>query len=276
MFNSVVTSWRVDPNSSNFASDFVTDYRDYYGNVGVNTMPIYSVPGNEPEASLSVSSGCNSFTSDTGTQVPIPSYALLNSSGDGPLVIFQPSTASEWELWQVVRHSGSSYSACWGGKLDTATSDGVFPWPMGLAASGISYLATTITEADVASGSIDHAIAVIIPRCNYSVYPATRSDCGSYPGQPGEGQWFRFPSWLAMPGGLTPFAQMVFRAIQTYGMVVADRGGAVMLEAEQPADWAAQGNGGTNPITASWDGRQEYQVVATLPWGQLQVVDPPG
>ena len=160
------------------------------------------------------------------------------------------------------------------------TSDGVFPFPYGLSASGISYLATEITEADVASGSIDHAIAMEVTDCNWPddpnyVYPADRTDCGTNPGQPAEGQWFRFPANLAMPSGLTPFGQMVFKAIQTYGMVVTDYAGAVMLQAEQPSDWAAEGQPGIDPITASWDGLQAYQVVASLPWSDLQVVDPP-
>ncbi len=43
-------------------------------------------------------------------------------------------------------------------------------------------------------------------------------------GAPSEGSWFRFPADLAMPSDLTPFAQMVFKAIQTYGMVVVDQG----------------------------------------------------
>ena len=75
-----------------------------------------------------------------------------------------------------------------------------------------------------------------------------------------------------MPSGLTPFGQMVFKAIQTYGMVVTDYAGAVMLEAEQPSDWAAEGNSGTDPVTASWDGQAEYSVVANLPWSELQAV----
>jgi hypothetical protein len=78
-----------------------------------------------------------------------------------------------------------------------------------------------------------------------------------------------------MPSGLTPFAQMVFKAILTYGMVVIDQGGAVMIEAEQRSDWAAEGNAGTDPITASWAGQYEYQVVASLPWSSLQALDPP-
>ena len=144
-----------------------------------------------------------------------------------------------------------------------------------MSATGISYLATAITEADVASGQIDHAIAIQIPRCNEFVYPADRHDCGSDPGQPAEGQWFRLPADLPMPAGLTPFAQMVFTALQRYGAVVTDFAGAVMMEAEEPSDWAEEGNSGTDPITASWDGLPEYKVVAGLPWSSLQAVGLP-
>src|SRR6202011_5940871 len=101
---------------------------------------------------------------------------------------------------------------CWGGKLDSTTSTGVFSSPWGLSATGISYLATTITEADVASGSIDHTIALDIVDCDHHTLPAARGDCGAAPGQPSEGTWFRMAQGIGMPPGSTPFAQMVFRA----------------------------------------------------------------
>ena len=63
-------------------------------------------------------------------------------------------------------------------------------------------------------------------------------------------------------------------------MVVTDQGGAVMIEAEQQSDWAAEGYTGQDPITASWTNSAgqalpEYEVIASLPWSSLQVVDPP-
>ena len=275
LFDSNVQTWPVDASSAQYVSDFVTDYQTDYGSVGVDTLPVYTVPPGEPRVTVSVAAGCNNFIPDTGSTIPIPAYADLNGSSDNPLVIWQPSTHTGWELWKTARQSATSYSACWGGKLDTATSDGVFQYPYGLSATGISYLATAITEADVASGSIDHAIAITLPRCDSSVYPADRTDCGDDVGQPGEGQWFRFAAGTQMPSGLTPFAQMVFRAIETYGAVVTDQAWGVFLEAEQTSDWAAEGRTGIDPITASWDGLEAYQVVASLPWSDLQVVDPP-
>jgi hypothetical protein len=270
-----VANWPLLSTSSEFASDIVSDYTQDYGSVGVNSLPIYRVPRDQPGVAISVLSGCNNFLPDTGSEIPIPPYATLTGSSDNPLVVYQPSTGSDWELWRATKNSNGTYSACWGGKLDMADSTGVFPWPYGMSATGISYLATAITEADIASGRIDHAIAIQIPRCNEGVYPADRHDCGSDPGQPAEGQWFRLPANLPMPGGLTPFAQMVFRALQRYGAVVTDFAGAVMLEAEQPSDWAEEGGSGVDPITASWEGLPEYKVVAGLPWSSLQAVDPP-
>jgi hypothetical protein len=279
IFNSDVESWAVDPNSAEYAADIVNDYKTYWGEVGVNTeYPIYWVPAGQPLLPISVNSGCPSFLVNTGSEIPIPSYVSLSGSSDNPLTIYQPSTGKEWEFWQAEKSSSGSWSACWGGVLNMTTSNGVFPYPYGMSASGISYLATQITETDIASGSINHAIMLQLPACYGYVYPANRTDCSSHPnsdpGQPAEGQWFRLPANLAMPSGLAPFAQMVFRALQNYGAVVTDYAGGVMLVAEQPSDWAAEGHSGTDPITASWDGLAEYQVVADLPWAELQAVDP--
>ena len=268
-------SGNVQASSSGYTQDVVQDYEQNYGSVGVNEMPIWTVGANQPTVKVTVTPGCNDFTAGTGTQIPIPAAATTSGTGDSPLVVFQPSTQSDWELWQAKPAGSGTWTACWGGKISTATSDGVFPVPFGLSGSGISYLATAITEADIASGGINHVIPIQLPRCNApQAAPANRTDCGSDPGQPSEGTWFRLPPTLAMPGGMTPYAQMVFRALQNYGAVVVDRAGAVMLEGENQADWSAQGHTGTDPITASWQGKPEYSVLSGIPWSDMQVVNP--
>lgn len=271
-------AWPLDPHSSQFAADIVSDYQAHYGSVGVNTMPVYVVPEGARKVPLSVAPGCNNFLADTGPTVPLPKGLDLNGSPDNPLAVYQPSTGLDWELWRVSRDASGGLSACWAGRLDVYGSSGVFPSPYGLSATGISYLATVITQQDVASGHIDHAMALEIPRCNYYVYPADRGDCGSDPGQPAEGQWFRFAPGTTCPPQdcATSFARMVFQAGLSYGFVVTDQAGAVMLQAEQPSDWAAQGRSGTAPIRVSWARQTEYTVVSKLPWASLQAVDPPG
>ena len=259
--------------ASTWVHDIVSAYQTHYGAVGVNNMPVWTVSATQTPVDVSVTPGCNDFTSFTGRQIPIPPGVTTLGYSDSPLVVDQPSTHTEWELWQAQPAAGGSWTACWGGSLNTSTSNGVFPAPSGLSASGISYLATTVTEADVASGSIDHALAVDLPGCTApAIAPADRSDCNTDPGQPPYGTWFRLPADLAMPSGLTPFGRMVFTALQRYGMVFTDQAGAVMLQSETTADWAAEGHRGVDPITASWQGQPEYEVVANLPWSQLQVV----
>jgi hypothetical protein len=295
LFNENVQGWPVDQNSSAYVANLVAQYESAYGAVGVNfNRPVYEVPAGQAMVPISVSSGCNDFTGDqatpngsgaSGTEVPIPSYAQAGNSSDNILTVYQPSTNRAWEFWEAVNTGNGTWSACWGGELNMATSNGIFPDPYGETAAGISNLATEITESDVASGSIHHAIAmeVLGDQCDRSatssdggLYPADRTDCSnSIAGAPAEGQWFRFPANLAMPSGLSPFAQMVFKAVQTYGMVVVDQGGAVMLEADEPSVWSEQGNSGTDPITASESGLPEYQLVASLPWQDLETIDPP-
>ncbi|MGH9105617.1 MAG: hypothetical protein ACRDZX_07225, partial [Acidimicrobiales bacterium] len=270
-----VAAWPLAPGSAGYAADIVADYKADYGSAGVNSLPIYVVPATTLDTSISVSPGCANFRQDTGDHAPVPDYASLNGSSDNPLVVYQPSTGTDWEFWQAAKAVTGGYSACWGGQLKVKASGGIFPAPYGMSATGISYLATAITEADVASGSIHHALAIQLPRCDGFTYPADRGDCAEDAGQPPEGQWFRLPANLPVPPGLAPFARMVMRALQRYGAVVTDRAGAVMVVAEQSSDWSAEGGTGTDPITASWTGLSEYKVIAGLPWGDLQAVTPP-
>ncbi len=270
-----VASWSSSPQSAAYASDLVADYQHDYGSVGVNTIPIYTAPAKTAPLAVAVDSGCSNFLVNTGGHIPIPAFTALNGSSDDPLVVYQPSSGDDWELWRTAKQTSASYSACWGGELNVKNSTGVFPPPYGLSATGISYLATAITEADVQSGAIDHALALQIPSCNGYVYPADRGDCGTNGGQPPEGQWFRLPSDLPMPSGLPRFAQLVFHALQNFGAVVTDQAGGVMIVAEQPSDWTAEAGTGTDPITKSWDHLPEYKVVAGLPWADLQAVVPP-
>jgi hypothetical protein len=277
IFGDDVATMPVSPYSGEYVSNLVKQYQQAYGSIGVNQMPLFTVPASQPLVTVTVKPGCNDFLASTGAHIPIPVGAYTtdpNYLHDSDIVISQPSTNSVWELWEAANNGNGTWSACWGGKLDTATTTGVFPYPLGLSATGISYYSTMITEADIESGSINHAIAMQEFACNQSTYPADRGDCGVDPGEPPEGTWFRMPAGLPMPAGLTPFGQMVFRALQRYGMVVTDRAGAVMVQAESSDDWTYTGHAGADPLKSSWQGA-EYSALRNMPWQDLQVITPP-
>jgi hypothetical protein len=263
----------ISPQSSSLVSALVDQYRTYYGAVGVNQLPIYRVAGDQALVMVTVRSGCNNFLPGTGRRIPIPSTATTSGTGDSPLIIYQASTNTEWELWRAWKSSTGSWQACWGGKLtDVSGSDGVFPAPYGLSASEISYLATTVTDSDIRAGRIDHTMAIDVVRCTApAVPPAIHTDCGSDPGEPAEGTILRLPRSVPMPAGLTEFGRLVFQALKTYGLVVTDRAGAVVLQAQGAGD---PGAGGL--VRRSWGGKPEYAALDGIPWNKLQVLEPTG
>lgn len=249
------------------------------------------------------------------TSIPIPASlnAAWNNSGssDNPLMVYQPSAnngaGEEWELWQARYNFTSNnsafanaWSACFGGTISMA-SNGILP-NGGLSATRISYVATNITEDDVVSGVINHAMAVDLPDCNGHVYPATAGDCSSDPGYPAEGQYFVFsPNVNCGSYTQTLLQNMVCVAGKKYGFVATDFAGAVDVNVESSSDWFQDGNPGTGPAWCTLSGGQVVictpgtdpisqasimsngteapsysgDIMGNLPWSQLEVVDPP-
>jgi hypothetical protein len=315
IFNQNVTSWPVDRNSAAIVGEFNTDWQANYGNVGVNGRPVVWVPAGQPMVQLSVQAGCTSFLSNTGTSAPIPPWAPTSGPSDYALTVYQPSSDTVWELWQAhpvtttstgSTGTGSSanpgWSACWGGRAFLNSFSGVFAHPYGETASGISNAATEVTEPDILSGSINHAIGLQVVNCTLNIYPANRGDCGNNPGDPAEGQWFRFASSVDCGNyDTTSFENEVCVAGQQRGFVVVDHGGSDAIEADYATgSWTDEGNpgpvgswqanpnggccifaGGGGPLedsflTSSGVYEQEWNVIANLPWSQLQEIDPPG
>ena len=302
----------IDPNSSSLVNAWVAQMTNSQvgtnNTVGVNYQgaagnPIYTVPANQPNVTVTAKPGCAAFTTASSSDpdavdvVPIPAAAITSGSGDSPLIINQPSTNTEWEFWQASPNSDGTWSACNGGKLPNyTTSKGVFDNGSvdgyGMSASGASYLGTLLTEGDVSSGSINHAMAFTVESnpggapyndCNGFVAPANRADPAcTQPGEPPEGTRMIMPKSVPMPPGLTPLAQMVFTALQNYGLVLVDSSGQyVMAQAESSCDSPGACTAGMqsvsspqDPITQAMGGQPEWSAFDGIPWNDLQVLTP--
>jgi hypothetical protein len=226
------------------------------------------------------------FPAQTG-RVPIPAGAEVTgtaANSDSPLLVWQPASGTDWELWRATR-SGRRWSACNGGRLGpVGASPGTWAGGPGLSASGISYLATAITEADVASGAIRHVMAFTVEsgRCAGFVPPATRSDgnCDA-PGEPPEGTVLYLPAGLPMPAGLSPMGQLVFQALQTYGLVLVDESGRyVAAQAESSCDYPPAACPAGLPAPPGPAGDPIGVALGSfglrgIPWSNLQTL-PPG
>jgi hypothetical protein len=274
----------VDGSSAALVAAFDQQWQTFYGSVGLNIdeygVSVYVAPPGARTFAVSTPAECahDQSLQRQLTAVPIPDGARPAPGGDHSLVIWQPSTDQAWELWQARRAADGSWSACWGGRIQhVSRSDGVFPYPYGLSASGLSYLAGSIKAWELRAGDIRHAIAVNVVQtaAGVQVPPANRNDGNSVDADAiPEGTRFRLdPSIDVDALGLSPVGVIVARALQRYGMIVTDTAGAVVLMAESTAPYRATGL--PSPYAGLFHGQSTYAVLNGIPWDRLQVVSSP-
>ncbi|MEH2614385.1 hypothetical protein [Bradyrhizobium sp. AZCC 1693] len=233
--------------------------------------------------------------------VPLPDGFQPSAGTDKEAIIYQPSTGHYWEFWgmersgrKIVDSAGRSveeWRAAWGGKIDDlAANPGFFPttpdgYKFGTAATGLVLLAGLMTIEDQRQGAINHSIHIALPQTRQSVWahPAQRTD-GSEddPDAIPQGATFRIPENVDLDQiNMDPYARMVARAVQKYGMIVRDTAGAVVLYAENPL---SNGPGhpyyGIGGILRCAKGRPEAACYADsnnrlngFPWDKLEAVE---
>lgn len=206
--------------------------------------------------------------------VPVPDNAVPATGTDAELTVYDPAADQVWEFWRMAKNpTTGGWEACWGGRIDHAsTSNGQFPNPFGVTASGILMAAGTITLADLRKGSIDHAMYLTVRSASTAFsFPATRTDGTSLAADaPMQGQRFRLdPSLDVTTLGLTPVGLMVARAAQKYGFIVADTSGAVAVSGESAA--AEMAVTGVDPYL-SLTPMPSYEILRGFPWHRMQAI----
>lgn len=245
------------------------------------SSPVYSVSGQQHTVSVTVDASGPDATdlSQQLSAVPIPSGANPSPDSDHHLIIWQPATDTEWELWRAYKFTtwsgATEWHAGWGARIEQASqSSGTLPYPFGATASGISLLGGELTANEIGTASINHALALAVPDTDgwgQFVWPADRTDGISQASdRVMEGTRFRLDPKLDVYAlGLPPIARAMALAAQRYGIVVRDRAGAVTFYAEQPSD--------VGLYDYSWgNGMDPAQLLARFPWSSLQVVAPAG
>lgn len=210
------------------------------------------------------------------TGVPVPAGAIPAAGTDRMMSIYSPSSDQLWEFWVMQRSPDGGWSACWGGRIDAVSqSPGYFLHGFGATATGLSGTGGMVSLADVRSGTIAHAVSLVIPdpavASRYS-WPAQRSDGDNTDPQAiPEGTRLRLDPSVALDGPrLTPVARMIARAAQRYGFLVTDKGPAVAVVAE--GGTAESEATGRDPWRELLGPTPDYQVLKNFPWNRLQVL----
>ena len=244
------------------------------------STPVYRVTAGQPTVRVWIdhppSSNADSLERQLA-QVPIPSGARPSHDSDSRMVVWQASSDTQWELWHVRRRSGGfkpGWHAGWGAVIhNVSQSTGINPRPFGATASGLALMGGLIRLDDVRRGSIDHALALGVPRVSrgVAVAPANRSD-GRFSGSNTmpEGTRFRLDPELepGLPGSAARHA--------------GDRQGRAALRDDRARRAPARSSlyaedptpTGSNPYPSCSADRRPAQVMQRFPWSRLEALAP--
>jgi len=213
-------------------------------------LRVLQADAHTPSVPTHKGSGFYIWNSDMVPAVPLPTgggmedqqgYQCDIDQSDCHLIVVDRGRGKLYEAWQATLTNGAldaTFLAVWdlnrvyppSGRGEGCTSADAAGFP----------IAPLLFNADeLASGSINHAIRFILPngrmRAGVYVHPATHAGAPRGPADaPPMGAHFRLRASYDV-SQLKPTAQVVARAMQKYGMYLAD-GGNIALTAQSDAD----------------------------------------
>jgi hypothetical protein len=214
--------------------DFGTVY-----NGAPNGIPYAVVSGSTPRVPVRFAAAGES---DRGPY-PLPRHVPIEggaaSTGDRHVIVVDRSTCTDYELYDAHPVDGATRWTAGSGAIFNLRSDRLRPagWTSADAA-GLPILAGLARYSEVRAGAINHALRFTAP-CTAAryVYPARHqaATC-SRPGDPPMGLRVRLRASVnisRLPGQ----ARIVARALQRYGMILADNGSPWYISGAPNARW---------------------------------------
>ena len=157
---------------------------------------------------------------------------------------------------------------------NVSKSDGRWHESYGTTAAGLPFLGGQITAEELRRGEIRHALGIVIVDTEAHTvvsWPAKRSDGWNPKKEPNripEGLRFRLDPGVNVDAlKMKPAGKVIARAAQKYGFVVWDKGGAIVLRAQNPLSYTALGQ--PNPYPDLFGG-PAWAVLQGFPWDKLQ------
>ncbi len=211
----IATNPPIDPASAHMIGSLVRAGRKQGFLIALKrwTIPIYYASANTPRYRVRMTAKWAPANWFQG--VPIPDNAAPDPAGDGDMVIIDNEAGCECDFWQAKKSNGA-WQASWGNSLRT-DGDGIFPRGLSARGSGFAFPAGMIFPDELVDGRIDHALqfSYNYPRRGNPVDPTLDLDSL----------------------GLTRYERIIAEALQQYGMILADNGGGVELQAVHPMSY---------------------------------------
>lgn len=250
-WNVPVAGIPLHPQSSTYANHLWNDNPGHFFEVNVRkyTYPVYDTSG---ATELYTVVDKNNWGNLGGKQVPYNPSWLPNAGTDSQVILLDPATGREWNMWDVAVDVNAKKLTIGNGNLcpgDYRTNNWDDPKTKctGSRGVGINYLAMLVRPWEIAQGKIEHALSMPVQGTSGSFYvaPATKLE---HPGKVGpipEGMRFalnvteqEIDAHLDSITGLRPKLKQAIRvilvALKDYGWFITDTSGGAHLQLEAP------------------------------------------
>jgi len=269
-WNLDISSAPVDPASASYIA-FIGASRglhpDFGGDVSTGSVAIYGYPYAVVDSSVSLktvqfqysdeSDGVNHTTDESFPFYPIPDEAITQphwveggepgnvdrrATSDRHLLIVDRDRRRLYELFNVF-HDGARWHAGSGASFDLDSNTRRPEGWTSADAAGLAIVPGLVRYDEVfGTQEIAHAFRVTVRATNGYVYPASHR-AGSTQGALPMGARLRLKASRNI-SGFTPEVQRIFRAMQRYGLIVADNGSDMYVSGTYDTRW---NNGVLNP-----------------------------
>ncbi len=179
--------------------------------------------------------------------------------GDCHLIVADPQTHQRYEMWRADITNGVFRGGC----LAIWNLNRVYP-PSGRGdqctsadAAGLPIAPLLFTADELQAGTIDHAIRFILPNSRMQagvfVHPATHAGAPSGQGMPPYGARFRLRANYPLLTLPDEGSRIIARAMQKYGMILADGGNIALTAADDrftTAKWSSVLPSGSTGLAA--------------------------
>jgi len=231
VWNTDISTLPVDPHSAQWLASMDSATTDLHPDFGPSSgpdnpygMPYTVVSPTQPFVNVSFEYADESDPGPYPFGADTPIEGGEDSTGDHHAIMIDPETCTLYELYDATYSANGSTAGS--GAIWNLRSDALRPagWTSADAA-GLAIMPGLVRYDEVLSGSITHAIRMTAQTTDRSYIWPARHEAGarSDPSLPPMGARFRLKADFDM-SGYSPQAQVLLRAMQHYGLILADNG----------------------------------------------------
>ena len=201
-------------------------------------IPFVTVPGGQPRVPLTFEYADESDPGPYPIPREVPIEGGAESQGDRHVIVLDRDRCRLYEVYSAYPQADGSWRAGSGAVFDLGSNQLRPKGWTSADAAGLPILPGLVRYEEVAAGEIRHALRFTVPQTERAyLWPARHfASRLTDPKYPPMGAWFRLRADFDV-SRLSPPVQVIARALQRYGMILADNGSSWFISGAPDERW---------------------------------------